>query len=64
MDREMTIDPGSSPKGQGLLMIIGGYTINGIYTYYQDTVQIYTVDKGHVKWNTCSLSLGLCRCCY
>ncbi len=45
-----TIDAGSRPKGQGLLVIIGGFMYNVTVTYY-DTVQIYTVDKGHVTWN-------------
>ncbi len=49
MDGQMTIDSGSSPKGPGLLVIIGGYKYNGTFTYY-DTVQIYTVDKGRVTW--------------
>ncbi len=50
MDGQATIDPGSNPKGQDLLVIIGGRTYNRTWIYY-DTVQIYTVNDGHVTWN-------------
>ncbi len=34
------------------LVIIGGVIRKGTYIFiYYDTVQIYTVDKGHVTWN-------------
>ncbi len=37
-------------SGLGLLVIIGGWTYNTTREYW-DTVQIYTVDEGHVRWN-------------
>ncbi len=40
----------SEPTKHASLVVIGGHTSNGTSNYY-DTVQIYTVDKGHVTWN-------------
>ncbi len=49
-EEETTGQPNSEPTKHASLLIIGGYTYNGTPTYY-DTVQIYTVDEGHVTWN-------------